>query len=59
MSWTRARAEHLSRRRIAPAVPAAIRAESGWVRAYVAMPVEQEKDTLEPDSWLRPAGGTV
>jgi hypothetical protein len=59
MSWTRARAEHLPRRRIAPAVPAAIRDRSGWVHAYVEMPPDREKDTLEPDSWLRPAGGTV
>jgi hypothetical protein len=59
MSWTRAGAEYLSRRRIAPAVPATIRDDSGWARAYVRLPVEQERDTLEPDSWLRPAGGKV
>ncbi|SFJ88863.1 hypothetical protein [Amycolatopsis sacchari] len=55
MSWTRAHTEHLSRRRIAPAVPAAVGEETGWVRAYVTLPVEPEDETLEPDRWLRPA----
>jgi len=54
MSWVRVCADQM-RRGVAPAVPVMIRIDSGWARASVPQRVRPVADTLEPDSWLRPA----
>ncbi|NIH85958.1 hypothetical protein [Amycolatopsis granulosa] len=54
MHWTRATVEHLSRRDVAPAVPATLRGDLTWARVYVRRPTPKP-DTLEPETWMRPA----
>ncbi len=54
MNWVRATVDHLSRREVSPAVPATLRSDLSWARAYVPRPTPTP-DTLEPQSWLRPA----
>ncbi|AIJ20445.1 hypothetical protein [Amycolatopsis methanolica] len=54
MNWVRATVDHLSRREVSPAVPATLRSDLSWARAYVRREMPK-LDTLEPESWLRPA----
>ena len=54
MNWARATVDHLSRREVSPVVPATLRADLSWARAYIRRP-PPKPDTLEPDSWMRPA----
>ncbi|MFD4191787.1 MULTISPECIES: hypothetical protein [Amycolatopsis] len=54
MNWVRATVDHLSRREVSPVVPATLRSDLSWARAYVRREMPKP-DTLEPESWLRPA----
>ncbi|GAB3584154.1 hypothetical protein GCM10027445_59890 [Amycolatopsis endophytica] len=54
MNWVRATVDHLPRRGVSPVVPAALRGDLSWARAYIRRPMPKP-DTLEPETWMRPA----